>query len=102
MNCFFGNLLLEENNELKKRNLRADVGEVSEKTLKSVGEVSQRGKLILELIAENSSISAKQLAERLSTTDRTIEREIKKMKESKIIERIGGDRGGFWKLNSKN
>lgn len=75
---------------------------MSEKTQKSVGEVSERGRRILELLAENSSLSAKQLAERLNTTDRTIEREIKKMKESEIIERIGGDRGGFWKINSKN
>lgn len=102
LNYFFGNLLLEENNELKNRNLRVDVGEMSEKTQEAVGDVSERGRRILELIAENSSISAKQLAERLNTTDRTIEREIKKMKESKIIERIGGDRGGLWKINSKN
>lgn len=98
LNYFFGNLLLEENNELKNRNLRVDVGEKPN----DVGDVSERGRRILELIAENSSISAKQLAERLNTTDRTIEREIKKMKESKIIERIGGDRGGFWKINNKN
>lgn len=102
LNYFFGNLLLEENNELKNRNLRVDVGEVSEKTQETVGDVSERGRRILELIAENSTISAKQLAERLNTTDRTIEREIKKMKESKIIERIGGDRGGFWKIITKN
>lgn len=105
LNCFFGNLLLGETNELKNRNLRVnvgempgDVGEMSEKTPEIVGEMSERGKRILALIAENSTISAKQLAEQLKTTDRTIEREIKKMKESKIIERIGGDRGGFWKI----
>lgn len=105
LNYFFGNLLLGENNELKNRNLRvdvgealSDVGEVSEKNAIDVGEVSAREKRILELVAENSSITAKQLAKLLNTTDRTIEREIKKMKESKIIERIGGDKGGFWKI----
>lgn len=60
--------------------------------------MSERQSKMLELMAENNTISAKQLAELLNTTDRTIEREIKKLKESGMIERIGADRGGFWKL----
>lgn len=102
LELFFRNLLMDETNELKNRSLRINntdsVGEVSEKCRRNVGEVSERGRLILELIAENSTISAKQLAQQLNTTDRTVEREIKKLKESEIIERIGADRGGFWKI----
>lgn len=102
LELFFRNLLMNEMNELKNRNLLINstdsVGEASKKCRRNVGEVSERGRLILELIAENSTISAKQLAQQLNTTDRTVEREIKKLKESGIIERIGADRGGFWKI----
>lgn len=100
---FFRNLLMGEINMLKNRalliNSTNNVGEVSEKRHVNVGEMSEKWKLILELISESSTISAKQLAERLNTTDRTIERYLKKMKELGIIERIGADRGGFWKIN---
>lgn len=102
LELFFRNLLMGETNELKNRSLLItytdNVGEMSEKNHINVGEVLEKEKLILELIAVRSTISAKQLAERLNTTDRTIERYLKKMKASGIIERIGADRGGFWKI----
>jgi ATP-dependent DNA helicase RecG len=60
--------------------------------------MSERQKQILEFIAENNTISAKQLAILLNTSDRTIERDIKKLSDLKYIERIGADRGGFWKI----
>jgi predicted HTH transcriptional regulator len=53
----------------------------------------------LELIAENNTISAKQLSVILNASDRTIERDIKKLSDLKYIERTGADRGGFWKIN---
>jgi fido (protein-threonine AMPylation protein) len=111
---FFGNLLFGENNELKNRCLHisfrpTDVQgandtqneEMSEKCRRNVGEMSDRQNKILEIIVTNKTVSAQQLAELLNTTARTIEREMKKMREMKIIERIGGDRGGFWKINEQ-
>ncbi|GHT47423.1 hypothetical protein AGMMS49965_25470 [Bacteroidia bacterium] len=63
--------------------------------------MSERQNKVLEIIAANKNISARQLSDLLNTTDRTIEREIKKMREMNIIERIGGDRGGHWKIIMK-
>jgi ATP-dependent DNA helicase RecG len=60
--------------------------------------MSEKQSKIIEFIEKNKYISAKQLSELLHVSDRTIEREIKKMKEMKIIERTGGDRGGSWKI----
>ncbi|MDR2499119.1 MAG: Fic family protein [Tannerellaceae bacterium] len=117
LNKFFYNILLGEQNELKSRYLHiyfnrpdaqypsssdADGGvNVGESVGESVGEVSERQKRILDIIAANNSISAQQLSAILKTTARTVEREIKKMREKGILERIGGDRGGHWKINGK-
>jgi fido (protein-threonine AMPylation protein) len=110
---FFGNLLFGENNELKNRYLKViigenttansqdipvNIGEMSEKCRRNVGEISERQKRILEFIADNNTISAKQLAVLLNTSDRTIERDIKKLSDLKYIERTGADRGGFWNI----
>lgn len=98
---FFRNLLMGETNELKNRDLLINVvdgvGEMSEKYRENVGEMSQRGGRIVEMMRKDRYITAKQLAKEFNITERTIEREIKKLKEAGVVERMGGDRGGFWK-----
>jgi ATP-dependent DNA helicase RecG len=80
------------------------VGEESEKSRrrmseKNVGEeLTERQKNILKHIELNNTISAKEISVLLQTTDRTIEREIQKLKKAGILDRIGGDRGGCWKI----
>ncbi|MDR2065466.1 MAG: HTH domain-containing protein [Prevotellaceae bacterium] len=63
--------------------------------------MSERQKKIIELITGNSSISARQISIRLNVSDRTVERYIKKLSDLKILERIGADRGGSWKISLK-
>ena len=55
---------------------------------------------ILKLISENPQISIDELRTALDVTDRTISRYISELKEHKIIERIGSDNGGMWKMNN--
>ncbi|MGL5894325.1 MAG: HTH domain-containing protein, partial [Bacteroidales bacterium] len=109
LELFFRNLLMNESNELKNRDLRVYVGELSvnksknvgEKRVKRqiiVGEMSEKKQLILKLIENNNKISAKELAAELDVTSRTIERELQKLKEEGIIVRQGGARGGYWKI----
>ena len=75
---------------------RRSVGEVSEK---NVGEVlTERQKIILKHIEQNNIISAKEISALLQIVDRTVEREIQKLRKMGILERIGGDRGGYWKI----
>lgn len=75
-----------------------NVGEMSEKKQENVGEMSEKQSLILKLIQSNNKISANKLAIELKVTSRTIERELKSLKDSGRIVRIGGARGGYWKL----
>ena len=73
-----------------------NVGVMSEK---NVGEnLSERQKRILKQIEQNNTISAKEISSFLQITDRTIEREIQKLKKLGILERSGSDRGGYWEI----
>lgn len=53
---------------------------------------------ILYLIKENSRITQVIMAEKLGVVRSTISSNIQKMKEQGIIERIGSDRNGYWKI----
>jgi ATP-dependent DNA helicase RecG len=54
---------------------------------------------ILRLINENPKISANAMAEKLQMTSRQVERLLAEMKRKKIIERIGPNKGGEWKVS---
>ncbi|MFH0906269.1 MAG: ATP-binding protein [archaeon] len=55
-----------------------------------------RIKKILDLIKANKKISSIELSKTLEVTDKTIKRDLKKLKSKKIIKRIGPDKGGYW------
>ncbi len=68
--------------------------------IKNVTEnvTEKRNYLIIREIKKNNSISIDQLAEKLKVTRRTIIRDIEKMKNQKILCRIGPSKGGYWKI----
>ena len=53
---------------------------------------------VLELIKENPKITRKELSEKLGINSSAIQRHIQKLKTEGLIERIGGDKGGYWKI----
>ena len=71
---------------------RQDVG-------KDVGLEVGLAEKIIELISDNSEIKMSEMAEKLEVTTRTIEREMKKLRESGCVKRVGGKRYGNWKIN---
>ena len=72
---------------------RHDVG-------KDVGlEVSMAERIIDLMIAE-PDITAALIADKLSVTTRTVEREVKKLRNEGRIERVGGKRYGHWKVSN--
>lgn len=54
---------------------------------------------ILELIKQNPKISRKELCEELKINPSAVQKHIEKLKEAKMIERIGGAKGGEWRVN---
>jgi len=50
------------------------------------------------LIKQNKSITTTEISEQLNLSLSTIKRKIKNLKEQEIIERIGSDKTGHWKI----
>ena len=71
-------------------NVGENVGEMSEMKL------TERQQNILKLIKESPTISAKQMSEILSVTQRTIERDIATLRKKKKLKRAGSDNNGKW------
>jgi len=53
---------------------------------------------IIDSIMDNARISMLELSRQLDVNQKTIKRDIQKLKEKGIIERIGPDKGGYWKV----
>ncbi len=72
-------------------------GESSEKVRRKFGESSEK---ILELISNNRYISASAMAEVIGISERAVEKQLAKLKEQGIIDRVGPDKGGYWVINT--
>ena len=69
---------------------------------KSAKEKSQRRRqAIVGLISDNPSVSLEEMSEKLDVNIKTIWRDITTLKLYGVIERIGGDFGGEWKILNK-
>ena len=66
-----------------------------------VDKLTDRQLRIIELIRHEPTISAAQIASRLSTTIRTIQRDLTILKASGAVSRIGPDKGGHWQIEGK-
>jgi len=53
---------------------------------------------ILELIAKNRNITVTELSSKLNVTDKTIKRDIGKLKENNKLVRVGSLKTGYWKI----
>ena len=59
---------------------------------------SETTQKILELLKNNPKISRKELCDELKINPSAIQKHIEKLKTAKVIERIGGAKGGEWKI----
>ena len=104
---FIRNLLLNESNELKNRYLHIrnifeekeaeNVGANDKNVGVNVGVKLNKTQIkIVELIRNNPSVTIEEMARFATVETRTIERNIKKLKEKEIIDRVGADKNGHW------
>lgn len=70
--------------------------EIARGSLKSSQKSSQRK--LLDAMRANSRISIAELSVRLGVSDRTVKVRIAKLKASGAIQRVGPDKGGFWRV----
>ncbi len=92
---FFGNLLFDENNILKNREMHVhhiDTVKVRNDTVNDT---------VFLLIKQNKNLTTSEISKRLNVSLSTVKRKIKDLKEKGIIERIGSDKVGYWKIIEK-
>jgi len=70
----------------------------SEKWSEKWSELSKREKQIIIVILNNSKTSRAELSKRIGINPSAIQKQINKLKEKKIIQHIGSDRGGYWEV----
>ena len=73
-------------------NVGVNVGVNNIKTM----NFSKRQIIIKEIINQNPMITAKQMSEALSVTQRTIERDLSALQKAKVIRHEGSDKSGIW------
>ncbi len=56
-------------------------------------------KRILLLLNSNPTFSAKHISDRVGITQRGVEKAIKRFREAKVVERVGSNKSGYWKVN---
>jgi len=91
----------------EKINVTDNVTDVTDNVTDNVTDVTDnvtdndidRAKKILNLIVENNRITASEIAKYMKVTKRTILRDIEKLKSENSLERVGSEKGGYWKVN---
>lgn len=76
------------------KNLNYDTNNVGQKL-----KPDDRRKHIIEIIEGNSQITALDLSKILYVSERTIERDLKKLTDEKVIEYTGSAKDGYWRVN---
>lgn len=89
---------------IENKNVVKDVGKDVVKGIPQdiLKELSERQLVILEIIASDSTISAKAISEKMSekesVDERTIQRDLAKIKKLGILRRKGGRKNGEWDI----
>ncbi len=72
---------------------------ISSDTQKSTQKASDSTqKRILEIIEETPRASRKDIAERIGISEDGVKKQLANLKRMGLIERVGADRGGYWKI----
>jgi ATP-dependent DNA helicase RecG len=88
---FFTIKFLRSPEEKNDSNRNKDTEKVTEK-------VTENQRLILQNISENPYITSFELSSKVGISDNKVRINIAKLKSRGILERIGADKGGYWKI----
>lgn len=94
------NLLDDIKSENVRENVRKNVRKNVHKNfeINNAEHLTKVEKQILKIIVENPEITQVNIAIKIKTTPKTVQRRIATLKEKNIIERVGSKRKGYWKL----
>lgn len=94
--CIASSTYMELLGQLQNENVHKNVHKNVYKN--SNDELTKIEKQILEIIEKDPKITQSDIASKLKTVSKTIQRGIAKLKEKEIIERIGSNRKGYWAI----
>lgn len=80
------------------RNVTVNSENISENNKNITVKLTQTQKDILNLIKENPCITQNEIASKLNIARETVNRNMKKLQQEKIIQRLGADKNGSWKI----
>ena len=66
--------------------------------INDVKNITDNEQIIINVIIENSNISQKEISDISKIPYRTVQRLIASLKSKKIIERVGSNKSGYWKI----
>lgn len=69
-------------------------------TVNATVKLNQTEKKIIQLLSENPSVTSTRLAELLGLHRATVMRNLNRLKEKGLLERVGSDKTGYWKIIS--
>ena len=95
---FLENLLFNGKNVLKNRYMHISNDTVSGRVGTVNDTVKNQNDTVFSLLKQNNKITANEIAIKLGKSLSTIKRRIKDLKDRKIVERIGSDKTGCWKI----
>ena len=76
--------------------------QLSEKLSEKLSDkLSDKEKLALELLVEDPGYTSLQIADKMGVSRVSVTKYLKALKERGLIERVGSDRKGYWKVNAK-
>lgn len=82
--------------EMKGKNVQINVQKNVQ--INDYEKLTKIEKRILDVILKNPEITQVNMANTLKTTPKTVQRGIAKLKENEIIERVGSNKKGYWKI----
>ena len=101
LELFLRNLLLGEKNVLQNRSMHIGGTLDSPKCQTGTLDVTLEEMQILSLLNNDGKMTQKKLAEQIGKSDRTVKRITVSLERKGLIERIGGKRFGYWKVNAQ-
>ena len=94
--CVPSKVYMDLLNKMKDKNVPDNVSEnVPDNVSDNLKEIEEE---IMRNIVDNPYITQQQMDDKLQVNRKTIQRGLNSLKEKNIIERIGSDRKGFWRI----
>ena len=96
---FLANLLLNESHSLKNRELHIHFSDTVKSNFDTVKPQNDTvNDTVFSLIEKNKQITTKEISEKLGVSLSTIKRKINSLKQSGVLERVGSDKAGYWRI----